>query len=89
MRRKQRIYLEERILSSIHAHRERTGDTGAFLAVEKAIIDRELADLNIEALLNQNGTEVEIDFRGKFDVAHRRSKDHGTRTLGGLRWQRP
>ncbi len=53
MTRKQRLSLGARILSSIDARRKRTRDSKAFLAVEQAIVDRELAELGINGSPDQ------------------------------------
>ena len=53
-----RLTLAAKILRSIDARREATGDRGIGSAVERAILDRELAELALEWMMNPQSPPV-------------------------------
>lgn len=85
MTRKQRLSLGARILSSIDARRKRTGDRASFVAVERAIVLRELAELDTEESSNQKSTFEDTHFKNSVKTGQRRS-EHVTRTAEDSLW---
>lgn len=81
MTRKQRLSLEVRILASIDARRKHMRDSEAFLAVEQAIVDRELAEL--EGLPDQNSAFENSRLRRSVETGWCRSENSDTRALRG------
>jgi hypothetical protein len=81
MTRRQRLSLGARILASIDARRKRTRDNKEFLAVEQAIVARELAEL--EGLADQNSAVEDSRFRRSVETGRCRSANSDTRALRG------
>ena len=62
MTTKQRLACGTAILRSIDARRQRTGNQNALLALEQAIVDRELIELVTRALCDEKRNSREIPF---------------------------
>ena len=54
-----RLKLSVKLLRSIDARREATGDRGIGSAVERAILDHELAELTLEWMINPQSPRVQ------------------------------
>lgn len=87
MTRKQRLSLEARILSSIDARRKRTGDRASFVAVERAIVVRELAQLDGDELADQKSAFRDTCFKDSVETDQPRS-EHVTRAAEESQWRR-
>ena len=63
MTTKQRLACGAAILWSIDARRQRTGNRNELLALEQAIVDRELIELVTAGMCDQSANSREIAFR--------------------------
>ena len=83
MTTKQRLACGAAILRSIDAHRQRTGNRDALLALEQAIVDRELIELVTPGLCDEKRELARDPVRKKRACSPDRSERVMRRIYGG------
>jgi len=89
MTTKQRLACGAAILRSIDARRQRTGNRNELLALEQAIVDRELIELVTGALCDESVNSREIVFGSDTSRQPRGTREHFMRRICGGQTDEP
>lgn len=89
MTTKQRLACGAAILRSIDARRQRTGNRNELLALEQAIVDRELIELDTHELSDEERELAEIALRSDMCRQPRGTRERLVRRISGGQTNEP